>query len=123
MRVLRSLARHLQFFRAMAKAGQLTLRISIQETEDSIGLTLVGRLAGPWVAELERAWTEVALRLDGKMLSLDVRDLTYSDAMGKQVLRNMLSRCRAEFITHSDWSRHFAEEIRHFKAEYANGRA
>jgi len=103
--------------------GQHTLRISIQENDNAIGFTLVGRLAGPWVTELDRAWKEVATRLDGKKLSLDVRDLTYSDTGGKQVLREMFKRSKAEFITHSDWSHHLADEIRNFNGNLANGRA
>lgn len=103
--------------------GQLTLRISIQENDKIIGFTLEGRLAGPWVAELDRAWKEVATRLDGKRLSLDVRDLTYSDSGGKQVLRDMFRRSKAEFITHSDWSHHLADEIRNFNGSLAKGRA
>ncbi len=103
--------------------GQHTLRISIQENDSTIGFTLVGRLAGPWVTELEQAWQDVAKRLNGKKLSLDLRDVTYSDAAGKRVLREMFARSRAEFITHSDWSHHLAEEIKNFNASYANGRA
>ena len=103
--------------------GQITLRISIQENDNTIGFALAGRLAGPWVAELERAWKDTAIRLAGKMLSLDVRDLTYSDASGKRVLREMFSCNRAEFITKSDWSQSLAEEIRNSNGMYANGRA
>jgi anti-anti-sigma regulatory factor len=103
--------------------GQQVLRISIQENDNTIGFTLVGRLAGPWVTELERAWTDVAARLEGKKLSLDVRDLTYSDAAGKRVLREMFKYSRAEFITHSDWSHHLAEEIRNINGTFASGRA
>jgi anti-anti-sigma regulatory factor len=103
--------------------GQHTLRISIQENDTTIGFTLVGRLAGPWVTELEQAWEDVAGRLKGKKLSLDLRDLTYSDAGGKRVLREMFARSRAEFITDSDWSHHLAEEIRNFKGNFANGGA
>lgn len=102
--------------------GQLTLRISIQENHNSIGLTLVGRLAGPWVNELDQVWQELAQRLEGKKLLLDLRDLTYSDAGGKRVLREMFSKSRAELITHSDWSQFLAEEIRDSKKTYANGR-
>jgi hypothetical protein len=102
--------------------GQLTLRISIQENDNTIGFTLVGRLAGPWVEELDRAWRDVMSRLEGKRLSLDVRDLTYSDADGKRVLRDMFSRNRAEFITHSDWSQNLADEIRNTNGTYTNGR-
>jgi hypothetical protein len=103
--------------------GQLTLRISVQENDNAIGFTLVGRLAGPWVEELERAWKNAASQLEGKMLSLDVRDLTYSDAGGKQVLREMFSRNRTEFITHSDWSQNLAAEIKNSSSTYAKGRA
>ena len=102
--------------------GQHTLRISIQETHNSIGFTLVGRLAGPWVEELDRVWREVAQRLDGKKLLLDLRDLTYSDAGGKRVLREMASKSRAELLTHSDWSQFLADEIRNSKKTYVNGR-
>jgi hypothetical protein len=103
--------------------GQLTLRISIQENDNMIGFTLAGRLAGPWVEELNRAWADITTRLDGKKLSLDVRDLTYSDADGKRVLREMFSRNRAEFITNSAWSQNLAEEIKNSHSTYANGRA
>lgn len=102
--------------------GQPTLRISIQENDSTIGFTLVGRLAGPWVTELEQAWKDVSARLQGKRLSLDVRDLTYSDAGGKRVLREIFRGGRADFITESDWSHHFAEEIKSSNGTYTEGR-
>ncbi len=88
------------------------LRISIQEDEQTIGFTLAGRLAGPWVAELDRAWRETAGRLDGKKLSLDLRDLTYSDSEGKRSLRQIFASTGAELVTSSIWSQHLANEIR-----------
>ncbi|HEY3704613.1 MAG TPA: hypothetical protein VGL22_06090 [Terracidiphilus sp.] len=103
--------------------GQHTLRISIQENDNSIGFTLVGRLAGPWVAELERVWKDVSPRLEIKKLSLDLRDLTYSDLAGKRVLREMFSLNHAEFVTDSDWSQYLAEEIKNSNEMLAHGRA
>ena len=88
------------------------LRISIHEDDRSIGLTLEGRLAGPWVAELNRAWLETAGRLDGKTLLLDLRELTYWDANGKRALKEIFTRTGAELITSSFWSEHLAKEIR-----------
>jgi len=35
----------------------------------------------------------------------------------------MFKRSRAEFITHSDFSYHLADEIRNYNGNYANGRA
>ena len=103
--------------------GQLTLRISIQENDNTIGFTLAGRLVGPWAEELDRTWKGTLTRLEGKKLSLDLRDVTYSDAEGKRVLREMFDHSRAEFITHSDWSHHLADEIRNSNQTYAQGRS
>ena len=75
------------------------------------------------MAELDRAWEEVAPRVDGKKLSLDVRDLTYSDAAGKKVLRTIFSRSHAEFITSSNWSQYLADEIKSINGNHGNGRA
>jgi anti-anti-sigma regulatory factor len=88
------------------------LRISIHEDDRSIGFKLMGRLAGPWVAELNRAWLETAARLEGRTLKLDLRDLTYSDSDGKRALKDIFTRTGAELITSSFWSEHLANEIK-----------
>ena len=88
------------------------LKISIHENAESIGFTLAGRLAGPWVDELDRAWNETAPRLGSKTLKVDLRDLTYSDAGGKRVLRAIYEQTKAELIAGSLWTQHLADEIR-----------
>lgn len=88
------------------------LKISINENAESIGFTLAGRLAGPWVKELDRAWSETAPRLGSKTLRFDLRDLTYSDLDGKRVLRAIYAQTKAELIAGSLWTQHLADEIR-----------
>jgi hypothetical protein len=88
------------------------LKISINENAESIGFTLSGRLAGPWVKELDRAWSETAPRLGKKTLRFDLRELTYSDFDGKRVLSTIYAQTKAELIAGSLWSQHLAEEIR-----------
>ena len=95
--------------------GQHTLRISIQENEQTIGFILEGRVAGPWVAELKRAWTELIPRLCGKKVSLDLRNVTYTDASGKCVLCEIFSRTKADLLTSSPLTQYLAEEIRNSK--------
>lgn len=68
-------------------------------------------MAGPWVAELDRVWRETAARLNGKRLSLDLRNVTYSDAVGKALLRDIVARTQAELVTSSAWSQYLADEI------------
>ena len=89
----------------------MTLRISVHERESSIEVTLEGRLAGPWVAELSKAWRETAPRLDSKKLSLNLRDLTYSNEDGKQVLREIVAQTGAEILTSDPLMKYFAQEI------------
>ena len=100
---------------AWHRTGQHTLRISIQESDQSIGFILEGRIAGPWVEELKRAWMELVPRARGKQLQLDLRNVTYSDAGGKKVLREIVEQTQAQLITSSPWTQYLAEEIRNNK--------
>lgn len=97
--------------------GKKMLRITINENEEAIGMTLVGRVAGPWVSELNRAWAETASRLGEKKLSLDLRDVTYSDASGKQALREIYEQTNAELIAGTVWAKYLADEITNSKSE------
>ena len=93
------------------------LRITIHEDEEAIGMTLEGRIAGPWVAELSRAWAETAPRLGEKKLSLDLRNVTYSDAGGTQALKEIYVQTNAELIAGTLWAEYLAEEISKRKSE------
>lgn len=68
-------------------------------------------MAGPWVEELKCAWVQTTARLDGKKLSLDLRNVTYSDAVGKALLREIVASTQAELVTSSAWSQYLADEI------------
>jgi hypothetical protein len=43
---------------------------------------------------------------------MDLRNLTYSDAAGKQLLREIFRETGAEILTSSPWSQYLANEIR-----------
>ena len=97
--------------------SQLTLRISLQETERAIEITLEGRVAGPWVAELSRVWVETAPRLDSRNLILDLRNVTYADDAGTGALRAIYAQTHARLFAGTPWTEYLAEEIRRSKAE------
>lgn len=88
------------------------LKVSIHENAESIEFVLSGRLAGPWVKEFERAWSETASRLGNKTLKFNLRELTYSDSDGKRVLTTIYAQTKAELIAGSLWSQHLADEIK-----------
>lgn len=87
------------------------LKITIQETPESIEMKLEGRVAGPWVSELNQAWAETAPRIGAKKLSLDLANVTYSDGAGMEALKNIYARTQAQLITGTLWTQYLAEEI------------
>ncbi len=89
----------------------MALRITVHERESSIEVTLEGRLAGPWVAELSKAWRETAPRLESKTLILNLRDLTTLNEEGKQVLREIVVQTSAEILTSDPLMKYLAQEI------------
>jgi hypothetical protein len=94
----------------------MALRITVHERESSIEVTLEGRLAGPWVAELSKAWRETAPRLVSKRLIINLHNLTYSNEDGKQVLREIVAQTSAEILTSDPLMKHFAQEISNSEA-------
>lgn len=66
--------------------------------------------------ELSRAWRETAPRLNQREVRLDLREVTYSDASGKQVLREIFRVTQADLVTRSPWSEYLANEIRNGKS-------
>lgn len=74
-------------------------------------MKLEGRVAGPWAAELSLVWAETAPRLASRKLAVDLRNVTYVDNRGKQVLGAIHAETRAELVTDTPWSRFLAEEI------------
>ena len=76
----------------------MALRITVHERERSIEVTLEGRLAGPWVADLSKQWRETAPHFGSKVTFINLRDLTYSNDQGKHVLRQIVAQTNAEVL-------------------------
>ena len=91
--------------------GRNMLRIAIQETEAAMVLTLEGRVAGPWAAELGRVWVEEAPRLTSRKLAIDISDVTFADADGTLVLRDIYSQARPSIVASTPWTKYLAEQM------------
>jgi anti-anti-sigma regulatory factor len=87
------------------------LRITIQDTAEAIEMRLEGRIAGPWASELDRVWIETAPRLQSKKLVIDLHNVTYADASGKQVLRGIYAQTQAELVAGTPWTQFLMEEV------------
>ncbi len=74
-------------------------------------MRLEGRVAGPWASELDRVWLDTAPRLASKKLIIDLHNVTYADATGKQVLSTIYAQTQATFITNTPWAQFLEEEV------------
>ena len=65
------------------------LRITTHDDGNLVNLRLEGRLAGPWVAVLRDCWERQLARPGGRGIRVDLRAVTYVDAAGKALLKEM----------------------------------
>ena len=86
------------------------LRISVNQNQKLCIVKLEGKLAGLWVAELERVWLSLLLEMNSTPISLDLRDLNFADKGGRNLLRQIHMQSGAEFLADSPLTRSYAEE-------------
>lgn len=67
--------------------GERMLRVTVHEDGTLCRLELCGKLAGPWVAETERAWRPFSS--SDKQIEVDMRQVTGVDDAGRQLLSAM----------------------------------
>src|SRR5450631_4072463 len=65
------------------------LRITTEQTAGKPGLTVEGKLAGPWVAALEQSWNDLRASELGQNLSVNLCGVSFIDAAGKALLREI----------------------------------
>jgi hypothetical protein len=73
-------------------AGATMLRITANETKDSLFVKLEGKLAGPWVDELAKCLQSCENREEARALRVDLAGLTFVDVRGKELLRDLCLR-------------------------------
>ncbi len=88
------------------------LKIAIQETTAHLTLKLDGRLAGLWVAELERVWEAEILHQGRRLDVLDIRDLTFANTEGALLLKRIYKETKAAILASTPWTRALSDEIR-----------
>ncbi len=65
------------------------LKITTLIHAESTTLRLEGRLAGPWVQELERCWDSTVGTATNHPLTVDLSAVTYVDSDGKDLLKKI----------------------------------
>jgi hypothetical protein len=86
------------------------LKITVEESEGAETIKLEGKIAGPWVEELNRTWHALTPSLGRKQLELDMRGVGFVDGKGRQLLREIYQQTNACFLTDSPLMQYFADE-------------
>jgi anti-anti-sigma regulatory factor len=87
-----------------------------QPNGGTVILKIEGRVFGPNANELDRAWHDLASSLGTRKLSVDLRDVTFVDAIGKRLLAQIHAETGAEFLADTPLTKYFAEQ-----AQQGNG--
>ena len=66
------------------------LKITAIDREGQRTLVLEGRLADPWLTDLEHTWEVARETKDGRNLLIDLKDVTSISERGEIVLRQMM---------------------------------
>jgi ABC-type transporter Mla MlaB component len=65
------------------------LKITVRHNDGGATLTLEGKLAGPWVKELERCWRSNVGMQPSRPVRVDLSSVTFIDEEGKALLEKM----------------------------------
>jgi predicted trehalose synthase len=106
-----SFGTRLALVKAWQRTGRHTLRITIEQSGNAALLTLEGRIAGAWAAELGRVWVDSASQLTGHKLSINLSNVIFADAEGMKVLRDIYAQAHPELVASTPWTRHLASKI------------
>src|SRR2546430_2523994 len=87
------------------------LRITVVNKSGSVTFQLEGKLAGPWVREMEQCWQTTLASQNDPVFRLDLRGVTFIDAAGKEFLATAHGR-GAEFVASGCLMRAVVDEIR-----------
>jgi hypothetical protein len=87
------------------------LKITITETPEETRWVLQGRLAEPWVTEVQASWNEVRRTHEGCHCVVDLTDITCIGKGGEELLRSMFNE-GAQFIASGFYIKNVLEELK-----------
>jgi len=86
------------------------LKITTHTEGSSTRIAVEGRLAGPWVDELERCWRETKASAKGRLI-IDLTGVTFVEQTGKTLLKQMWQD-GAELLAAGCCTRSIVDEVR-----------
>jgi anti-anti-sigma regulatory factor len=87
------------------------MKVTTEKHAAPATLKVEGRLAGPWVRELEKTWLDVTAEEEGREVVADLSDVTFIDAQGWDLLERMMES-GADLQAHELLPRYVIGEIK-----------
>jgi anti-anti-sigma regulatory factor len=94
------------------------LRITVCDNPQALTFQLEGRLAGPWLQELEECWQSTLTHQRRPILRVDLTGVTFVDEAGKAFLAAMYCQ-GAELVAVDCLTRDIVAEIRRGRSQRA----
>lgn len=88
------------------------MKITLSNGCESAVLKLEGRLAGPWVEELEKTWHSIVPAAKANHLVLDLCEVTFVDGEGRKLLAEM-HEAGVELVGAGIMTQYMIEGIKH----------
>ena len=98
------------------------LRITVHDNPQALTFQLEGRLAGPWLRELEACWQSTLARQRKPILRVDLTGVTFIDDAGKTCLAAMYHQ-GAELVAADCMTKAIVAEICQGRSEPRDGSA
>jgi hypothetical protein len=95
---------------SFVESEMFMLRISFSDSAGDQRWSLCGRLAGPWVNELRACWQYAQNQASRSHSVMDLRDVTFVDADGEQLLSEMRG-AGVEFVASGVEMKHLLENL------------
>jgi ABC-type transporter Mla MlaB component len=96
------------------------LKITLESDRQPKTIKLEGKLSGPWVQELARAWDKLTANKPGGAVTVDLSEVTFVDSAGRELLSSLVNRGAQLRAAHL-MTRYIVEEIE--KGSRASARA
>jgi ABC-type transporter Mla MlaB component len=89
------------------------MRVTIHQHEpEHVTLQVEGKIAGPHVPVLHRAWQDLTPSIGQRRLRVDLRGVTHVDGTGRNLLAEIHAKTGAEFLADTPLTKYFAEQAR-----------
>jgi ABC-type transporter Mla MlaB component len=94
--------------------------VTTRQTNDGFSLILEGRVKGPWVGELERAWQAAQKSSTNTATTVDLSAVSFADWRGRKLLLEMQSQ-GAQLVGGSNFLRSLLDGSARLTSQDNNG--